>query len=155
MLFGSLVGDSIGTEKSLVPTLVPPGIKEYELRAKIGDIYLVGYADHYCPFKKILHENKTSENTTKWTQKAVNEHGQLTMYALLLFLQDKTPPSDVTMYLNYIPVIKGGDFMIRLPEPPTYTQFKTTRTNLQIVEYVGYIKNIVKKMNEYIEKYDK
>jgi len=55
MEFGTLVGDSIGTPNSMVPTLVPPGVKEYEMRANIGEIYLVGYADHFDPATLTLH----------------------------------------------------------------------------------------------------
>ena len=55
--FGSVVGDSIGTPNSLVPNLVPPGVKEYELSATLGAIRVIGFADHFCPKTKVLHEN--------------------------------------------------------------------------------------------------
>lgn len=150
MLMGTKVGDSIGTPDSLVPTLTPPGVKEYEMRANLGDIYLIGFADHYCKETKVLHENKTTTNDKKWTQKSVDEHKQLDMYALLLFLQNKTPPAEVKMYLNYIPVVEGGDMLLHLPEPATYVQYETKRTNLQIAEYAEYIKSTVKEMEAYV-----
>ena len=149
MRFGSLVGDSIGTPDSLVPTLTPPGVKEYELRAKVGDIMLLGYCDHYCPLTKTLHENKTTVNKKKWTKQSVDEHKQLDMYALLLMLQDKTHPSEVTMYLNYIPVeLKGIGY--KLPKVPTYVQIETKRTALQVAEYAQYIKDTVKEMEVWV-----
>lgn len=153
MLFGSKVGDSIGTPESMVPDLNPPGVKEYELRANIGDIFLIGFADHYCPDTKTLHENKTSDNKEKWNQKTVDSHSQLTMYALLLFLQDKVAPKDVSITLNYIPTRAVG-FDFELPDPPEFYQYHTKRTNLQVVEYVNYIKTTVDKMNEYIDTYE-
>jgi hypothetical protein len=149
MLFGSKVGDSIGTENNLVPTLTPPGVKEYELRANIGKIRMIGFCDHYCTETKVLNENKTTDNPNKWNQKSVDAHGQMTMYALLLYLQDKVKPEDVTMYLNYIPVTIGGDFQYQLPDPPTYTAIPTKRTTTDILRYVGYVEETVKKMEAY------
>ncbi len=149
MLFGSLVGDSIATDNSLVPTLTPPGVKEYELRASIGDIRLIGFADHYCPDTYVLNENKTTDKPGKWNQKSVDAHGQMTMCALLLFLQDRVKPEDVTMYLNYIPVEVGGDFQYRLPTPPTYTAIPTRRTTADVLRYVGYVQETVKRMEAY------
>lgn len=149
MEFGTLVGDSIGTPESLVPTLVPPGVKEYELRAKVGDVYLVGYCDHYDPITKTLNENKTTVKKDKWTQQSVDEHKQLDMYALLLMLQDKVHPKELTIYLNYIPVeLKGVGY--KLPKPPTYVQIETKRTALQVAQYAQYIKDTVKLMEQYV-----
>lgn len=149
MLFGSLVGDSIGTPNSLVPTLTPPGVKEYEMRAEVDGIMLVGFADHYCPLTKTLHENKTTTNKKKWTKQSVDEHKQLDMYALLLMLQDKTHPSEVTMYLNYIPVeLKGVGY--KLPKVPTYVQIETKRTALQVAQYAQYIKDTVREMEAWV-----
>lgn len=152
MLYGSKVGDSIGTPNSLVPTLTPPGAKEYELRANLGPIHMVGFCDHYCPDTLVLNENKTTDNPDKWNKKSVDTHGQMTMYALLLFLQNKTKPGDVTMYLNYIPVfIKGVDYA--LPTPPTYTAIPTERTTADIMNFVTYVKNTVKAMEDYARTY--
>ena len=33
------------------------GKKEYELKAKLNGLTLIGYADHYCPNSKVLNEN--------------------------------------------------------------------------------------------------
>lgn len=158
MRFGSLVGDSIGTFKSMVPQLVPPGVKEYEMRGYIsddlGDIHMIGFADHYCNQTFVLHENKTSDNRKKWNKKSVDEHTQLTMYALLLHIQDKIKPDDIKMQLNYIPVrIVGTTY--RLSDPPEVISFATKRTNTQVIQYVGYVKEVVKKMDKIIiEKYE-
>lgn len=149
MLYGSKVGDSIGTDESLVPTLVPPGVKEYSLKGNIEDIFMVGFADHYCPDTYVLNENKTTDKPGKWNQKSVDEHGQLTMYALLLFLQDRVKPEAVKMYLNYIPVCIGNDFDYYLPTPPTYTAIETKRTTLQILNFITELKDTVKEMEAY------
>jgi hypothetical protein len=149
MLFGSKVGDSIATDDSLVPTLTPPGVKEYELRANIGKIKMIGFIDHWDAETKTLNENKTTDKPDKWNQKSVDAHGQMTMYALLLYLQDKVKPEDVTMFLNDIPVTIGGDFQYQLPDPPTYTAIPTKRTTTDILRYVGYVEETVAKMEKY------
>lgn len=147
---GNIIGDSIGTDTSLVPDLQPPGIKEYPLRARLGEIYMVGYCDHWCADSLELNENKTAVNPKKWTQSSVDKHGQLTMYALLLFLKHDILPEDVKMYLNYIRVIEGQDMRYYLPNPVEYKRFPTKRTGEQVAEYARYIENTVASMNEYI-----
>lgn len=147
---GNIIGDSIGTEKSLVPELNPPGVKEYPLTANLGDIYMVGYCDHWCPDTLELNENKTAVNTKKWYQKSVDNHGQLTMYALMLFLKHDIAPEDITMYLNYIRVIEGQDMRYYLPNPVEFKRFSTKRTGEQIAEYTKYIQQTVDEMDEYV-----
>lgn len=152
MAFGKLVGDSIGTPQSMVPSLVPPGVKEYEMRSNIGDIHLVGFADHFCDVTLILHENKTTDNPVKWNQMSVNKHHQLTMYALLLWLERGIEPIDIQMQLNCIPVIVGNDFLYRLPQPPVYHAYPTKRTKLEVIEYVNFIKKTNEMMYEYVKR---
>lgn len=150
MLFGNYIGDRIGTPENLVTGLEPVGVKEYELKAKMGDISLIGFCDHYDPETKTLNENKTSSTKDRWTQKKVDEHGQLTMYCLMLYLQYQVKPEDVTIYLNFIPVIEQGDFTIALPDPVRFTTFETKRTTRDILMYGAYIQNTVKLMDEFI-----
>lgn len=150
MLFGSLIGDAIGTLDNPIPGLDPAGVKEYEFKASLGDVHLVGYADHYCPIHKILNENKTSDNTTRWTQKTVDDHTQIDMYLLMLWLSKKVKPQEVTVFLNFIPVrIVGVGY--KLLEPPIFTTFKTKRTMRQILEYGAYIQKTVALMEAYVE----
>lgn len=153
MLFGTTVGDSIGTPDTLVPSLIPPGVKEYEMSAVIDGVPIVGYADHFCTDTLFLSENKTSDNPKRWNQKKVDDHGQLTMYALMLFLRDKIKPEDIQMQLNFIPVLYSG-VSYRMPEPPTYQAFKTKRTTLDIVKYGQYIRDMIIEMERfYIHKH--
>ena len=152
MEIGNIIGDSIGTDKSLIPDLNPPGVKEYPLRASLGDIHLVGYCDHYCPLTLELNENKTAVNPKKWTQGSVNKHEQLTMYALMLFLKHDVKPEDLTIYLNYIRVIEGSDMRYYLPNPIQFKRFQTIRTSDDILNYSEYIIKTVDEMNEYISK---
>lgn len=119
----------------------------------LGDIHMIGFADHYCDKTLVLHENKTSDNRKKWNKKSVDTHTQLTMYALLLHIQDKVKPDDIKMQLNYIPVrIVGTTY--KLPDPVEVLSYPTKRTNIQVIQYVGYVKDVVKEMDKVIiEKY--
>lgn len=154
MEVGNIIGDSIGTPQSLVPELNPAGVKEYPLNAQLNDIYLVGYADHFCPDTLELNENKTAVNPKKWTQGTVNRHGQLTMYALCLFLKHDIKPEDLTIYLNYIRVIEGADMRYYLPKPAELKRFQTKRTGEDILAYSIYILQTVDNMQKYIEERD-
>ena len=155
MEIGNVIGDSIGTDNSLVPGLNPPGQKEYPLTAQLKDIYIVGYCDHWCPDTLELNENKTAVNTKKWTQGSVDKHGQLTMYCLMLFLRYGIPPEDVKIYLNYIRVIEGADMRYYLPNPVEFKRFETKRTSEDILKYTDYIQRVVTEMHEYVINRDK
>jgi hypothetical protein len=150
MKFGSIVGDSIGTKDSLVPDLQPPGVKEYKLEAMLGEIPMIGFCDHYCDTKLILHENKTSDNPKRWTQKKVDAHTQLDMYLLLLFIAEKIKPEEVQVFLNFIPVKRGGD--MKYTCPGEYIQFETKRTMADLLRYGQYVNNTIQDMQSYINE---
>lgn len=151
MVFGNVVGDSLGTPTSLVPKLNPHlvGIKEYEMRAEMNGFKLVGFADHYCPETKVLNENKTSQKHDRWDQNAVDAHGQLTFYALLLLLKDKVMPHELTIWLNFIHVAEGGDFKLYIPNPDNFKRFQTKRAIVDVVRFGDSITKITKKMELY------
>lgn len=151
MKFGNVVGDTLGTPDSMVPLLNPylVGVKEYELKAKMNGYTLWGFADHYCPDTKVLNENKTSQKKNRWTQKEVDNHGQLTMYALMLMLTHKTKPEDVTMWLNFIHVTEGGDFQLHVTDPKSVLRFPTKRTTQQCLQFGAEIDKTIKAMEKY------
>lgn len=153
MAYGTYIGDLIGTPECPIPGLTPPGKKEYALQASLGEIKLVGYCDHFCPDTLVLHENKTSDKPDRWDQNKVHHHGQLTMYALMLFLRDKIKPEDIEMYLNFVPVVRGGDMLYKLPDPPIFHSFPTSRNTMDIMKYSRYILDTVKKMEEYYDSH--
>lgn len=154
MLFGSKVGKSIEKDEvPMVPQIVRYPKMEYELRANLGKLRLIGYADSYYPEKKLLREYKTSQNDKRWTQATVDTHGQLIMYALLLFLQDKVKPEDLTIHLDYIPVYEGNDLHIHLPEIPLVYPFKRKQiTAADILRYSAYIQETRAKMEIYAKE---
>jgi hypothetical protein len=148
MLAGSRIGDSIGTDQSEVPDLNPPGVKEYELSVDFDGISLIGYADHFCPDMLVLHENKTSPNKKRWTQSKVDQHHQLTMYALMLNLRDGIEPEDIEMWLNFIPVRLVG---LTYKPDVSWRAFETRRTKADLDLYKRYIISTVEAMERYIQ----
>lgn len=152
MTFGSLVGDSIGTPDSMVPDLKPPGTKEYKLEATVEGIPLIGYADHYCPDTRVLHENKTTDNKSKWTKGKANKHTQIDMYLLMLYLSEGIPPETVTCYLNAI-LTKQVGVGYRLHDPVEWRQHRLdTKTIADLDNYQTYLLATVEAMQDYITK---
>ena len=152
MLFGNVVGDTLGLPHSMVPKLNPQliGEKEFKLRVKMGKRILIGFCDHFCPKKLVLNENKTSQKANRWTQKEVDNHGQLTMYALMLYLDYGIRPEAVKMFLNFIPVIEGQDFQLRVDTENVKT-FATSRTLKQCLMFGAEINKTLKEMELYIK----
>ena len=149
MLFGNTVGESFATKKPMVKDIVRYKRMEYELKVKFDDIELIGYIDSYDPKKKLLREYKTSSSTKKWNQTSVNAHGQLTMYALMLFIQDKVKPEDLTIYLDYIPVEETFEGGMIISNPQKIYTFPTKRTTRDILAFGAYIRQVVQEMEEY------
>lgn len=149
MRFGSLVGESFTTDDPMVPHIIRYPEMEYELTPKMNDIKLIGYLDSWHPDEKKLREYKTSQNSSRWNQKSVDEHGQLTMYALLLLLQDKIMPEDIEMHLDYIPVKENGAFELELVDPNKIFSFETRRTTEQALTFGSDIVQIRKAMEDY------
>lgn len=153
MLAGTHIGDQIGTDTCPLG-LCNVGTKEYKLEGMVDDIRLVGYIDIYNPDTKHLHENKTSPNAKRWCQRKADEHGQLTMYALMLEQQDGVPPEEITMYLNFVPLRLAG-VTYTTYNPVQWKQYETRRTSEQVNAYKDYIRQTVADMHEYIHTVDK
>ena len=157
MKFGNTVGISINTDTPLAN--VPRQVHmEFEVRAKIGNIDLVGFFDSYsCGGKKCcppgeyrLEEYKTSANPTRWTQKSVDEHGQLAFYAMLLYLKHKVKPEDIKMNLHWIPVAEDSFFEMYVSGK--HVTFPTKRTMKDIFKLMVEIKVRRKEMLAYARK---
>lgn len=149
MTFGNTVGESLATDNPMVKKIVRYKHMEYKLLVPFNDIELVGFIDSYDNEKKLLREYKTSSSTKKWNQASVDDHGQLTMYALMLFIQDKVVPETLTIHLDYIPVEETFEGEMIISRPHTINTYKTQRTTKDILEFGASIKQVVKEMEEY------
>jgi len=156
MIFGNVVGDTLGLgrKKSMVPNLEKDlkGDKEHKLVVKMNGNTLIGYCDHYCPEKLILNENKTSQNKLRWNQKAVDDHGQLTMYTLMIMLRDKVKPEDIEIWLNYVPVFNRPFGGMHIPDPDEFYRYQTTRTSVQCLNFGAMIQKTLIEMEKYALK---
>ena len=151
MLAGSRIGDAIGTETSPIDNSLVPGQKEYSVKAKIDGISMIGFLDHYCPDTLTLNENKCSDKKGRWTQKKVDEHGQITMYLLLLQQQDGVKPKNVTCWLNFLLLDHIG-VNYDVTNPVILKRFQTSRTQKQVDDFLEDTKRTVELMHQYIEK---
>lgn len=150
MLAGSRIGDAIGTDTSPIDNALVPGIKEYTVKASVDGIQLIGHLDHYCPDTLTLNENKCSDTKGRWTQRKVDEHGQITMYVMLLEAQDGVKPEDVTCYLNFLLLEQVG-VQYTVGDPPVLRRFGTRRTKEQVTQFLDDTKRTVELMHQYIE----
>lgn len=155
MEFGNVVGRSIAEGKPLVQVPTQSHF-EYEVFVKLNKIPLIGFFDSYDPVRKMLEEYKTSSNPNKWDQESVDGHGQLTFYAMLLYLRDRIKPEQIDMQLTYIPVGEGQDFSMSVTGKPK--TFKTKRTMKQVMDLMVEIQKRRREMEKYavemLEEYE-
>ena len=154
MMFGKAFATSIedGTceVKELMEAL--PKKKEHKFNVMFGEIPMLGYADAFCEetFKEI-GEVKTGKK--KWDQKRVDEHGQITLYALFNFITNKVKPEDTIFTLYWIPTQDNGDFSISFVKPIKVHTFKTKRTMHDILLFSAHIRNVFAEMLSFIEEH--
>lgn len=150
MIFGSKIGKRLETEPSFLPQIVRHGKMEHEFKVKFGNIFLIGYADTFCPFTfKKLGEYKTGKKP--WTQKRVDDHGQIDMYLLMNLIQHKVKPEEVEIDLWWMPTVELGDFSIEFVQDieKKIKRFSTKRTTRQVLDFGMKINKIFKEMEEY------
>ena len=153
MLFGSTIGKKLETDPNFLPQIERHSKMEHPFQGvKFGSLTLVGFADTFCDksFKK-LGEFKTGKKA--WDQKRVDTHGQLDMYCLMNWIQNKIKPEEVDITLVWMPTQDNGDFSISFVEPieKNIKVFKTKRTMMDVLRFGMRIKKIYKEMEAYVE----
>lgn len=149
MEFGRIVGEAIASKHPHAPQVPRGDVFEYEMRATINKVPLIGFLDSFNASIPAMFEYKTSAKSDKWTQKSVDDSGQITMYALLLFLQDKIHPKDLSITLSAIHVRTRGDFIMEIHPDTPIQSFKTTRTMKDIMRFAAYIEKTIKEMEKF------
>jgi len=152
MAFGSAVGRRIETDPTYIPQL-PRGVMEYGVEVMMDDIALIGYMDAYDPETKTINEYKTS-SPAGWSQEKVDDHGQLTLYCLLLLLKEDIKPEDVTIQLHHMHTIEDGAFNISFKSPFTIDTYTTKRTTKQCLMFGAEIIKLRKEMEKYIKNHE-
>lgn len=146
MDFGKIVGDKLASDPTFLPHMRRRSIFEYELKVKLGKIGLIGFIDSYEPHTH-LEEYKTGKKP--WDQKRADEHDQITMYLLMLYLMHGVRPEDIRCAIHWMPTQDTGDFQIRfINESKIYT-FYTGRTLEQVLMFGEKLLRTHKEMIEY------
>lgn len=151
MDFGKRVGESFCTDKPMAP-VTKYEIMEHGITVPYADIKLIGFFDSYDPTNYKIREYKTGKKA--WDQKRADTHGQIDMYLLLLWLNNKIPPEKVQIHIDWYPTELRGDFSIGFIEPLKIQTFETKRTMLQVLQFAQRIKNTVKAMETYCEAHE-
>lgn len=149
MLFGHLVGQAIAQKHPQAPKVPYGSVFEYKVMGNIGKIPMIGYLDSFTPPTEPIMDEYKTHGAKGWDQKRVDEHKQLDMYSLLLFLQDNIRPQDLRIRLSAIPVKSMNDFSMEVDNTKSILTFETKRTMQDILRFGSYIENTVKDMEEY------
>jgi len=133
-------GETDGDEILELATKAVPqyAVSEYRLEATLeteaGNIKILGFLDtSEDPPSEGIREYKTG--VTPWTQKKVDKHGQLTLYATMVYLNEKKLPKK--MHLDWIQT-QNDSGVVSLTG--NIESFETTRTVGDVLEMVTIIK---------------
>ena len=146
IVFGKNVGERLASEQDFLPDV--PRLKEYEheLLVKIGRIQCIGYLDNFDLDNRAFSEFKTGK---KWTQEKADTHGQIDMYAAMIYLKYGIKPEDLDIKLIWLPTeqrLLKTDF-VRDMKPVIFPVKKTMR---DILLFMTEIQVIHKEMLDYI-----
>lgn len=150
MRWGRMVADSFQTKTPLAPVTLYP-VVEQKLSVVFNDVPLVGWIDTYDPKTHNFREFKTGKRP--WTQKRADEHGQLQMYALMLYVTHKVKPENYTIHLDWLPTKANGDFSIDFVKPIVVHSFQVKLKMSDILIFGNRINNTIKAMQEYVDKH--
>ena len=152
MEFGKLVGEKLASDPEYLPHIPRYKEFEYELKQSLGDIPMIGFIDSFEPSRFVggpaVFEYKTG--VKPWDQKRADEHGQISMYLLMLWLQHKLKPEDVKTQILWMPTQKNSDFSIGFVDEKDVKVFHTKRTMRQVLEFGVRIQQTVKAMELYV-----
>lgn len=150
MEFGSVFGKSVENGEPMMPVDTLSHF-EYKLECELDGFQLIGYIDSYEPHTK-LREYKTGQ--ALWTQKKADDHGQLTMYALMLNMIHQVRPEDIEMWLQWVPTCEQEDETWGFAPDAEVHTFKTKRTMRDIMKFTTEIKESRAAMNSFIHTFD-
>jgi len=145
MKFGKRFALSCEKRKSLAPVTLYSKV-EYALNTVFDGIKMTGFIDTYEPHTA-LREFKTAR--TLWTQDKADQHGQIDMYLLQLYITHKVRPEDIKCYLDCIQTEERGDFSIGFVKPIKVHTFETKRSMSDILQFGARIRKVTNEMEEY------
>jgi hypothetical protein len=147
IVFGKDVGEKLASDSSFLPDV--PRLKEYEheLLVKIGKILCIGYLDDFDLEGKAFNEFKTGK---KWTKKKADTHGQIDMYASMIYLKYGIKPEDLTINLIWMPTEEKQDFSTDFVKDMKPVIFPVKKTMRDILAMMVEVQRIHNEMLDYI-----
>lgn len=125
-------------------------LREYRISVEFDGIPLVGIYDGFNASDEVIGEYKSGKS---WTQKKVDDHGQLTFYALLYWLKYKKLPRHI--YLHWAKTREDENGNIELTGD--IKTFETKRTMKDIILFSKRIKNAwtgICEIGKFVQKYN-
>jgi len=149
--FGSMMHASFETDKPLAPVTILAE-QEKKIVVKYKGMTLSGTLDGFDPKTKTVIDYKSGK--VPWTKARTDDHGQFTMYALLLYLTEGIPPEELTFLIEWIPTEVAGDFeeVVQFQQPICVHPFYTKRTTQQMLAFLVKLKTTVKQMKLLVKK---
>jgi hypothetical protein len=152
MTFGSMIDKKFQNDPTFLPEVERFPILQHGMKVLFADIPLIGFSDGYDPGKRLM-DLKTGKKP--WDKVRADATGQLSMYSLMLYIQDKVKPEDLELSIVWLPTKEYGDFTIDFRDDPVVPQyFYTTRSMVDILTFGKRIKDTYKLMQEYVENHD-
>ena len=147
LVFGKNVGERLASEPQFLPGV--PRLKEYEheLNVSIGKIPCIGFLDNFDLETKTFSEFKTGK---KWTQDKANKHGQLDMYAAMIYLKYGIRPEDLSISLIWLPTEEQQDFRTDFVKDMKPIIFEIRKSMRDILSFMAEVQVIHKEMQEFI-----
>lgn len=149
--FGSYVDKKFQDDPKFLPHFTRYPVLQHTMKATLATIPLIGIADAWHPANVALRDLKTGRKP--WTQKRADETGQLTFYALLLWMTENIHPRDLSLYIDWAPThyVDGELAFIEPHKALMPRTFQTTRTMPQILAFGRQINETYAAMIAYCE----
>lgn len=155
MLFGKAFADSCELRKPLAPVTMLSKM-EHSFESIFNGIPLIGYADTIDE-ATMRETGEYKTGVKQWDQKRADNHGQIKMYALQNYLNNKIRPEDCKFWLEWIPTKRimqsnGFNYSIEFDSKPAQVlRFNVKVTMQDILKFGSVIKSTVNEMEKYVQ----
>lgn len=146
MKFGKWFGEKVATDPTFYPQIPRYPIFEQKLSVMFNQIPIIGYIDSYDPATHSFLEYKTAK--TIWSKDKAENHGQLHLYALALYITHKKLPESINLVC--IKTNESGDFDVSIAEPFEMVNYPVKVEMKDILLFGSRIMKVVKEMEDYL-----
>jgi hypothetical protein len=147
MEFGKKIGEQLASDPEFMPEVPRLPLYEYKLEAKLGNIPLIGFIDAFDLKNKKLLEFKTGK---LWDKKKAEEHGQISLYAAMLWAMHKIHPGELDIKLVWMATEQGGDFETRFVDGMKPVIFPIKKTMLDVLNMLARVKRVRAEMEDFV-----